>query len=609
MSFQVAALSAANRSSWIANSVCMKTARVVHNFAAHGQPVMATKMYHACCSPLHFRLRYNANAPGIERMANNVSRIYARRIVEMAAVSAAAWTMATSSSNKTHTEQRMAGAAPTKPTEWATVDLLEQRRQILESISTLGKTKVERVLAAGHRMLNLIILAAPLSVLVPAAYIAGPDSKSSNYAWDYAIWSIEKAGPTYIKLCQWATTRNDLFPVEFISKFSKLQDDTIGHKWKDTEKILQQAFGPDYESIFEFENVPQIEKKIAAKRGTRRSASEKFLPIGSGCIAQVYKAKLRKDTLLHPAGTEVAVKVTHPNIVHKVCVDFYILNKFTSLLEKIPYINLDYLSLKDSTQQFLDIMIPQMDLRCEARNLKRFRRDFAGDEKVAFPAPISDLTSNQVLVESFIHGDAISDWIKDDRSTLKERQEVATIGLETVMKMIFLHDFVHGDLHPGNMIISRNSTVRGKPIKLNMIDCGLVVEMGEQDHEDLVKILGALIKKDGATAGQLMVDTAKKCQASALDVQLFCKGIEKICEDDDDQNFLEGVGDYLADICYYACKHKVKLEASFINAALACEIMEGIASTLYPDMKVQSIAFPMVIKAEMMHGLKNMKFF
>mmetsp|Transcript_20128 Transcript_20128/g.19368 ORF Transcript_20128/g.19368 Transcript_20128/m.19368 type:complete len:430 (-) Transcript_20128:424-1713(-) len=352
-----------------------------------------------------------------------------------------------------------------------------------------------------------------------------------------------------------------------------------------------------------------IEKKIAAKRGTRRSASEKFLPIGSGCIAQVYKAKLRKDTLLHPAGTEVAVKVTHPNIVHKVCVDFYILNKFTSLLEKIPYINLDYLSLKDSTQQFLDIMIPQMDLRCEARNLKRFRRDFAGDEKVAFPAPISDLTSNQVLVESFIHGDAISDWIKDDRSTLKERQEVATIGLETVMKMIFLHDFVHGDLHPGNMIISRNSTVRGKPIKLNMIDCGLVVEMGEQDHEDLVKILGALIKKDGATAGQLMVDTAKKCQASALDVQLFCKGIEKICEDDDDQNFLEGVGDYLADICYYACKHKVKLEASFINAALACEIMEGIASTLYPDMKVQSIAFPMVIKAEMMHGLKNMKFF
>ena len=78
-----------------------------------------------------------------------------------------------------------------------------------------------------------------------------------------------------------------------------------------------------------------------------------------------------------------------------------------------------------------------------------------------------------------------------------------------------------------------------------------------------------------------------------------------------------------------ACKYKVKLEASFINAALACEIMEGmdmiraytrnmkhasnftyrlgIASKLYPDMKVQMIALPMVFKAEVMHGLKGMK--
>lgn len=66
------------------------------------------------------------------------------------------------------------------------------------------------------------------------------------------------------------------------------------------------------------------------------------------------------------------------------------------------------------------------------------------------------------------------------------------------------------------------------------------------------------------------------------------------------------MGDYLTDICYLACKHKVKLEASFINAALACEIMEGLASSLYPGMAVQKYALPLVIKAEMMHGLKNL---
>ena len=49
----------------------------------------------------------------------------------------------------------------------------------------------------------------------------------------------------------------------------------------------------------------------------------------------------------------------------------------------------------------------------------------------------------------------------------------------------------------------------------------------------------------------------------------------------------------------------MKLEASFINAALACEIMEGIASKLYPTLKVQKIALPLVFKAEAMHRVNE----
>jgi len=215
--------------------------------------------------------------------------------------------------------------------------------------------------------------------------------------------------------------------------------------------------------------------------------------------------------------------------------------------------------------------------------------------------PITDITSDKILIESFVNGEPIFNYL-GPKYTDKERQELATIGLSSTMKMVFLHDFVHGDLHPGNMIVDHNE--KGN-LRVNMIDCGLVVEMGQTDHENLVKILGALIKKDGYLAGKLMVDTSKRCQASRMDVKLFCDGIKQIVIDDEQNNFMENVGDYLAEICYLACKHKVKLEASFINAALACEIMEGIASSLYPDMLVQSIALPMVLKAEAMHGMKK----
>jgi hypothetical protein len=47
----------------------------------------------------------------------------------------------------------------------------------------------------------------------------------------------------------------------------------------------------------------------------------------------------------------------------------------------------------------------------------------------------------------------------------------------------------------------------------------------------------------------------------------------------------------------------VKLEPSFINAALAVEIMEGIATALNPNIVVTKVALPMVLQAEMMHRL------
>ena len=357
-----------------------------------------------------------------QQQATNVARLYARRIIELA--SAAAATKVTTSQLESSSM-----LAIQKPKEWRTENLEEKRRLFGESISSLGETKLERVWAAGSRICSLSLLASPLTVLVPLAYICGDESRAAHYAWEYAIFAVEKAGPTFIKLTQWATTRNDLFPQTFVSKFARLQDETRGHTWKETMQILEESLGKGFEDILVFDE----------KHSTKDSRNG-IQPIGSGCIAQVYKAKLKKATELYPAGTDVAVKVTHPNIIDKVCVDFYIMNKLTSLIERIPRLSLDYLSMKDSVDQFRDIMLPQLDLRVEARNLSRFRRDFADAKQVSFPAPIPGLTTMNVLVESYVGGKPILEFMKKAKRT--ENEELATIGLSTVMRMIFLHDFV-----------------------------------------------------------------------------------------------------------------------------------------------------------------------
>jgi aarF domain-containing kinase len=134
--------------------------------------------------------------------------------------------------------------------------------------------------------------------------------------------------------------------------------------------------------------------------------------------------------------------------------------------------------------------------------------------------------------------------------------------------------------------------------------------MGPEQHVNLVKILGAFTRKNGELAGRLMVDTSstqsskgRVARSSPEDVELFVRGIQQIVIDDQDNNFIEKVGDYITDICFLACRRKVKLEAAFINAALAVEIMEGIATALDPSLVVTTTAMPMVVQAEMMHRL------
>jgi len=199
-------------------------------------------------------------------------------------------------------------------------------------------------------------------------------------------------------------------------------------------------------------------------------------------------------------------------------------------MEYLPFLNLEYLSLSDTVQQFRDVMLPQLDLTLEAGHLKRFNKDFAGDDKVMFPRAVDELTTTQVLTETFCEGTPIMEYTKEG-TPVKERQQLALIGLETTLKMIFLNDFVHGDLHPGNILVA------GKypKLKLVLLDCGLVLEMGPAQHVNLVKVLGAFTRKDGRLAGQLMVDMSTESQALPIDVEKFVSGVEQLCVLDADQ--------------------------------------------------------------------------
>lgn len=493
---------------------------------------------------------------GIQR---NMSRLRTRRLLEIALASMATQTFRT-------TMEKIVD----RPADWKNWERKDWADELMES---MGTTKLQRLLVALNRVTQLSMLAAPILIMAPFAYVS---DSVHRYSWKYALWSIEQAGPTFIKWVQWATSRQDLFTPEFCQYFGKLRDDITPHDWKYTDSILKEDLGNLTDNL-------QIDTT----------------PIGSGCVAQVYRGKLTQAVGQFPAGTALAIKVQHPRVWEKVCVDFYIMGKVALFLESLPYFQLKYLALVDTVRQFRDVMLPQLDLTLEARHLQRFNRDFANDDRVNFPRPLNGLSSKRVLTETFSPGTPILSYVTKSEQI---RKDLAYLGVETTLKMIFLNDFLHGDLHPGNILVHEP---RPGKVTLNLLDCGLVVEMGPEQHVNLTKILGALAKRQGKLAGQLMVDTSSDCQATDEDLMLFVEGIGRISNEN--TNFIEHVGETITDICYLACRHKVKLEPAFISASLAVELVEGIAKALYHDIPVSSTALRFIFQAELMHGLPALK--
>lgn len=132
------------------------------------------------------------------------------------------------------------------------------------------------------RFFYLACLFAPVILLTPMLLVGKPGKRhrsligrpisEEDQSWG-AIWwygflvkQMERAGPSFIKLGQWAASRADLFPAALCEKMSKLHSNGKPHSLGYTKKVMEAAFGMSFDDIFE-----EFDEE----------------PIGCGAIAQV----------------------------------------------------------------------------------------------------------------------------------------------------------------------------------------------------------------------------------------------------------------------------------------------------------------------------------
>ena len=319
------------------------------------------------------------------------------------------------------------------------------------------------------RFLHLGFLFAPVILTAPMLLVGKPGKRNrpgkpvaeNQENWG-AIWwygllvkQMERAGPSFIKLGQWAASRADLFPSALCEKMSKLHSSNKPHSFPYTRRVIERAFGLAFDDIFEvFETDP----------------------IGCGAIAQVYRAQLK--TAVHAPisqaldvalGTSVAIKVLHPRVRKTVRRDIAIMMMFAKMIDALP--GMHWISVPEEVTAFGQMMNSQLDLRVEASNLERFHSNFSKRGRMlTFPRPIKlGMASNgearkesrDVLMEEYEDALPLKYFLRNGGAEYDDK--IANIGLDAFLvsrdrairlmltgcqEMLLLDNFTHGDLHP-----------------------------------------------------------------------------------------------------------------------------------------------------------------
>lgn len=405
------------------------------------------------------------------------------------------------------------------------------------------------------------------------------------------MWAIQRLGPCFVKLAQWASTRPDLFPPSLVTRLVKLQDDvTVHHSFEKVDQTLTDAFGKDWKERLELD--PK--------------------PLGAGSVAQVFKGTLKKDSLSLKGttkvskGSSVAVKVIHPHVEQLVKIDMELLSVFANFMDSFP--SLEILSLGETCRQFAHTMRLQLDLRVEARNLVQFGEKFAGEKWAMFPTPVAGFVAKNVLVETLMEGQPISVFMNmpsevgDSISKLKLK--LSDLGCRLILKMVFFDNFIHGDLHPGNLLVQ--IMPNGEP-RLGVIDCGIVyAARNEQEFRNLVEICIAFMKHDGRAAARHMVANAPENTVRHADA--FCESIHAMVIESEDQSYFEHIGDYVSKICELSRKHVVRLDPCYFKIAMALKVAEGISLALNRDLDLVTKCIPILMKAQALKALGRNNF-
>ncbi|WP_202765110.1 ABC1 kinase family protein [Enterococcus lactis] len=412
--------------------------------------------------------------------------------------------------------------------------------------------------------------------------------------------AFEELGPTFIKIGQMLSVREDLLSSAFTQTFKTLQDSVPSDTFSTVKKTIETELSLSLSDIFD-----DFSKS----------------PFASASMGQAHRAKLKN-------GDAVIVKIQHPNIAEEIRLDLQLFERAIPLIKYIPETSV--VDLKGVLQEVKRSLINEMDFLKESQNGEQFYQKNNGWKEIRSPKIYDAFCSKKVIVMEEMSGENLNHLMNAENKTetfitgiqnKQLKQEVAKLLVENFMKQVFDDGFFHADPHPGNLLFHvltkeeqtqasrKTETVHEKefgsftfraststedpvaPYTVNYIDFGMMGHLSAGLRQKLTQAVLALYTKD---AYRIEKAVLRLCQQEGVfDESRFHQELtsflEQYYDSPIDEINLQEVFTHVVTICH---QNNLQFDRDITLLLKAFGTLEGVIRVLDPEVSLMEVASP-----------------
>ena len=361
---------------------------------------------------------------------------------------------------------------------------------------------------------------------------------------------LEMLGPTYVKLGQILSLRQDILPTSVTSELRNLLADLPPVPFEEIRGVVEADLGHPLEEIF-----ADVDRE----------------PLGSASIAQSHRARLT-------AGDQVILKVVKPGIRDLLYRDATLLRTTARFLQLI----IPRYQPRRMIDEFCAYTLREVEMTLEAENAETFAENFSDMPDVVFPKIFREFSADSVLCMEYLEGVRPDDGVTL-ALPLEERQQLIDLGAEAIIRMLYQDGFFHADLHPANMMVLPD-------VRVGFIDLGMVGHFDPELRHNLLHLFYSLVMEDFDGAGRHLAAVSQTGPRS--DVAGFRRAVKEVARKWRHRARFEdfSLAMLILECIQLGARYQLYFPVEMVLMVKALVTFEGVGYLLDPDFNVAEVS-------------------